>query len=226
MVSGGFVFVFLIAFFFSIFPFFSCQDTVVTGNASLSRSLFFFPFLNYSISYLWSSASEHSKQVQSSCCLPPTASGQLKLQEHLNELRCLSAGSVLGKQNLQALLADLKFSSRNVSRADRATPGQWEGIPGAELLEWLPLPSLPGPTLPGPTCAFPSSTAPVVLSHTEIWGLISPHGVCWWSCSSEPVGHLDCPSKPCVGTLWSLLNLLYQFKLRKCLTEQGKKVER
>lgn len=54
----------------------------------------------------------------------------------------LSAGSVLEKQNLQALLADLKFSSRNVSRAARAIPGQCKGIPGAELLGVL-APALP-----------------------------------------------------------------------------------
>lgn len=46
----------------------------------------------------------------------------------------LSAGSLLGKQNLRNILADLKFSSRNVNRAARAIPGQWKGIPGAELL--------------------------------------------------------------------------------------------
>lgn len=130
----------------------------------------------------------------------------------------LSAGSLLGKQNLWALPADLKFSSRNVNRAATGSSlGSGKGFLVQNCWEWLPLPSLP-PSLPawwslGWPVLFPSSVTPVVLSHTEIPGVISPHGVCWWSLSSEPVGHSYCPSKPYLGTFWSLLNLSYQFKL-------------
>lgn len=61
-----------------------------------------------------------------------------------------------------------------MNRADWAIPGQWKGTPGTELLGVI-APALP-PWLV--TCAFPSYAAPVVLSHTEIQGVISPHGVC------------------------------------------------
>lgn len=132
----------------------------------------------------------------------------------------LSAGSLLGKQNLWALLADLKFSSRNVNRADRAIPGSGKGFLVQSCWEWLLHPlSLPGGHW-AHLCFFPLTLLQLFWD-TEIPGVVSPHGVCWWSCSSEPVEHLYCPSKPYVGMFWSFLNLSYQFKLQKCLTEQG-----
>lgn len=118
----------------------------------------------------------------------------------------VSAGSLHGKQNLQVLPVDLKCSSRNVNRADRATSGQWKGIPGAELLEVVAPALSPLLLVIGPTCAFPSYAAPVVLSHTN-----SECNLMTWSLLMEPLIRacvafvLSLRPKPYVGTFLELV---------------------
>lgn len=136
----------------------------------------------------------------------------------------LSAGSLLGKQNLWALLADLKFSSRNVNRAATGPSlGSGKGFLVQSCWEWLSLPSLP-PCLvvTGLVCAFPLFCySSCFESHWNSRGNFTT-----WSLLMEPLlrARGQCTVLPnlTVGMFWSLLNLSYQFKLRKCLTEQGK----